>query len=271
MIPLCGDNLKHNTDASCGFRIIRHGTITNLKYSTSISKKSTDGSDFDDVRGSTPWYSRDSRLYSRIPKPRLVRGSECHEMSPRRDRVPRLHNQQTYRTLTFDLCKPLPSTREATPGSESQESIRLARSQESPFRKKYTRLSKRPFEDWLQKISPWQSPSVVAGYYSHLPQPRTLRNYLPRLQLAMRKVKFVLRWKWKTVRKLRLSRFGGENQDIVDVGGRLWGVWMWDGENESRNKSRIGSTDWFFKSFDRFLNYAYLLKHLNVGSLVLHL
>ena len=42
--------------------------------------------------------------------------------------------------------------------SEPQESIELVRSEDSSPKKTYTRLSKRRFEEWLEKISPYQSP-----------------------------------------------------------------------------------------------------------------
>jgi len=62
------------------------------------------------------------------------------------------------RTPTLVLRKLAPTVREVTPVSEPQESIELARSEESSPKKPYTRLSKRRFEEWLEKISPYQSP-----------------------------------------------------------------------------------------------------------------
>ena len=69
-----------------------------------------------------------------------------------------IHTTTTTRTPTLVLRKLAPAVREVTPVSEFQESIGLARSEESSPKKTYTRLSKRRFEEWLEKISPYQSP-----------------------------------------------------------------------------------------------------------------
>jgi hypothetical protein len=97
--------------------------------------------------------TRNPTLVLRKPRPSVREVTPVPQ--PRESPIP---TPTSTRTPTLVLRKLSPAVQEVTPMSEPQESIGLASSEESSPKKTYTRLSKRRFEEWLEKISPYQSP-----------------------------------------------------------------------------------------------------------------